>query len=319
MGLPGEVPFCTLCLTADKRSPEFDQVRTQAKIASRTIYREFDELAQRARRKGTLDEVSGQLEEFEFASEPGVTVRPFAWKAARYRGLIGTYGFLRRSRILMLGCSSLGFAPFLAEACEQFTIADHSAEVMGRAAALCRRFGFAVEESLVTTTGALTAHAGSYDAAWIDGETLLAFDRRSLLNEVRRILSPSGRIHVHLAPGPGRLLSPVGNTAPAVRGGRELGSAPGGAPSLFTTRNLRVALRQSGFRLDASRPLSIVWKSLGDLSNCSSEDLTGLLSGYDIPQDRGAPAPRVEASISFSATCVGRSDPTDALATSRTP
>ena len=192
MGMPDEVPYCTLCLTKDKRSPGHADLRAEAKLRSMEVYRTFEERALAESYRGTLGEHE-HLAEFVQRLENGKDLRPFGKEAPHYRRFIRSRHLFRRGRVLQVGASPPAMSAFLAEANDHLTVADSARPRLERVRDLCASFELEPQTTLVQPASALPFGDDEYDAAFVDGTTLHRADRRQLLAEIVRVVRPAAR------------------------------------------------------------------------------------------------------------------------------
>lgn len=223
MGTQEEVPFCTLCLTKDKRSPEHRGARAEAKAESLEVYRSFEDVAAAPRYRGTLDEHE-PLEDFSIPRPNHAPLRPFRRSLADYRRVVRGQGLFGRGRVLQVGAPAPAMAVFHAEANDDLVVTDLDVRALARVRALCAPFGLEPTTAALAADGALPVDDRAFDAAWLDGSLLQRIDRQRLLAEIARALREDGTVYVHRAPGP----APV--------------------------KDLRHLLQRSGLKLDVSVP-----------------------------------------------------------------
>ena len=207
LGLPGEVPWCKLCLTADKRAPEHAEQRKQARADSLTLYNKLDDEAYERRCRGSLKTYTGRLQDFSLRVGPSAEIKPFREDQFYYRRLLRRRGLDRCKRVLMFGCTMPTYAPFLAESCEQFMVADVSPALSKRAMGLCEAFDLPAIPVSVEDGCRLALETGAVDAIWINGAALAAASDPALLHEFARVLVPEGILHVQRAPSIGQFAS----------------------------------------------------------------------------------------------------------------
>ena len=312
MGMPDEVPYRTLCLTKDKRSPDHSELRAEARQASIEIYRTFEEAALAEKYRGTLAERE-RLTEFVLPVTNGKELRPFAKEAPHYRRFIRSRHLFRRGRVLQIGASVPGMSAFLAEANDSLTIAGSAPLPLERTRDLCAAFGLQLQTTLVRPDSPLPFGEDEFDAAFVEGPTLHRADRGRLLAEVGRVVRTDGTVHVHRAPGPGALFQRATKA-----GDRELeqilaalsaGTAHDGSLNFVTTKDLRRITQRCGLRLDVSTPATQQWlsptveDSLLDESTVS--DLRHMAATYATPTTPDGPL-GLEQSVTFSTTVAPR-------------
>ncbi len=307
-----EVPFCTLCLTSDKRSPQHAERRAEAKRDSLAIFQRMDGAVRRNNYRGSIEDHNSILANFEFTLPDGQVKRPFRGDKDFYRRLVHAQGFVRRRRVLLFGCASVALAPFLAESCESLTLADPSPGILEQARILCERFDLPTTAATFTKSGDLDLADETFDAVWANGETFLSRSRLiPPLSELSRVLEAGGSLHVRRGPAAGAVFKRLNmETNPKfadrwtalLRGNTE-------APRLglmFATRDLRSKLRQSGLRLDVSPPVATTWTAIDatTAATCPDKlsDFETLVAKYRSTALEGDWAGKLEEHISFSAS-----------------
>jgi len=176
-----------------------------------------------------------------------------------------------------------------------------------RAERLCRMFDLPVDPQILRPGQGIGAESDSYDGIWISGAMLSATNISDLLPEMRRLLAPSGTLHVHLAPAVGQFLRALASETKQEERQPLLallrhGFAMQDRIRFVSRRDLRQLLRRHGLRLDISLPQSIIWDpdvqmpSLDD--NRDAEVFQRRYLASDAQDDsRG----KVERFVSFSA------------------
>lgn len=260
MGTDEEVPFCTLCLTKDKRSPVYAEERAKAISESFETYRKFEELSNNLSYKGTLGAYEGRLQDFTLnVGQKWPPLKPFLSDRSSYRRLVTKSGFQQHGRVLMVGCNQPALAPFLAEACDHLTLVDRSMMLASRAAKLCSSFGLKVSLAEYADKTVLDLEDGAFDAVWFNAQMLAAPFNARILGEVTRVLAQSGRLHIYRVPGPGRLFEEAvarrGEFADRLIDALETGPQPDGS-LFFSSEELRPWLRRFNLRLDVAMPMS---------------------------------------------------------------
>ncbi len=254
MGTADEVPYCTACLTLDKRDPANRAAVAEAKKESLKVYRR---LQTRQPVRGTIDAITIPLSEWQMEIPGGSrtrVIRPFRLDKHHYRTVVQRFRFCDRKKVLLAAPNRDWLAPFLAEMNDEVVIADLDARTSRNAPLVCRALGMDnVSAREGTEAGPLPFEDASFDAIWIHGGILAAARDVALLPELRRILMPKGTLHVHEFPCIGRLIERfvAGDLSKA---GFITHLAPGprleGPDAYMFRQSLQTALVKAGLSLD---------------------------------------------------------------------
>ena len=304
LGTPEEVPYCHLCLTADKRAPEHAERRKQAREDSLRLYNELDDLAHERRCRGSLKDYEGRLEDFVLHVGPEAKTKPFRADRFHYRRHIRRRGFDGRKHVMMFGCAVPTFAPFLAESCEELLVADLSPALIKRAVALCEAFDLTATPLPVEDGLRLALEDGAVDGVWVNGPALAAAGEPALLHELARVLVPEGILHVQKAPSIGqaaRILA--GESDPAEREKYEalVKQSKKGADHVrfFESASLRAKLSRFNLKLDLNLPIATVKRAATEKDRAV---LPQLRAEDSQAQVQSSPDAMIEEFVSFTAT-----------------
>ncbi len=312
-GTGEQVPFCTLCLTADKRHPEHAQRRKRAMDESRALFRRLDTEWRNDLLAERRNEAPAVVSRDEAVVTPPQPQAPVAAPQdrdtrANFRSLVHARGFIGAGRVLMFGLEHFGFAPFLAEGGESLTLADTSVEAVRRVAQYCRRRGSSVQTATVYPGRPFSFADGHFDRIWVDGASLCAEDADMWWPELARIVSPSGSIFVHRAPALGAFLLAMTNEAEPgqrqkLRAMLQQGLGKQAPVRFMPSRDLLLLLHRHDMAVDRETKLEMDRSTIVplDLSALDDDDMAAIRRRYvqsDEPLDR---ARLIEHSVSFAA------------------
>ena len=306
MGMPDEVPYCTLCLTKDKRSPAHSEQRADARRTSVAIYRTFEEAALAECYHGSLG-THDRLPEFVLPVENGKGLRPFARDAGHYRRFIRSRHLLQRGRVLQVGASAPAMSAFLAEGNDHLTISDQNQRELGQARDVCTSFDLESHPVRADPHATLPFGDDEFDAAFVEGPTLHRTDRGRLLAEVGRVVRAGGTVHLHRAPAAGALLQRAtqakGDELEQILAVLAAGTAHDGIFNFVTGNDLRRIAQRCGLRLDVSTRASQHWLPPAienSLRHESAEpELQRLAARWAVSATAGGP-PVLEQAVTFS-------------------
>lgn len=216
MGTPDAVPFCDICVRANKRASKNLAWREQARDDTRKVYQAIEADILRDSYRGTLNEVEHELNDMRFQKPEGQLVRLFTDTLEYSRRRIYKHRFLHLGRVLQMGLRTPLASPFLAEANTSFTAADFSSVKTEYVASVVARFGIETQKVVLDPAAFLPFEDNSFEGIWLDGRALFYCDRDALFAQVNRVLGPDGILHVQEGYGPGMLLrmilrDPFGN------------------------------------------------------------------------------------------------------------
>ena len=204
MGTPEEVPFCTVCLTVDKRAPANKQRVAEATKESLELYRS---LQAKPSLHGAIDAVEIPLEDWQITrngAKDAQPIKPFNASKHIYREMVQRWDFIGKKKVLLVGLERRAMAPFLAEMNDHIYLADFTGKHITATQLICHALGLDnVSASDLTGVAQLPYDDASFDAIWIDARALVVDRPWPLLPELRRVLSQDGTLHLHESPGPG--------------------------------------------------------------------------------------------------------------------
>ncbi len=270
MGTPDEVPFCTVCLTVDKRAPANKQLVAKAKKESLELYRS---LQAKPALHGTIDAVEIPLADWQLTPDGASNdkpVKPFSTSKYIYREMVQRWGFISKKKVLLAGLQRKAMAPFLAEMSDHVVLADFTGKQLAATQQICHALGLDnVSVSDLRGVARLPYDDASFDAIWIEGRSLTVDRPWPLLPELRRVLSQDGTLHLHESPGPGRWIEKfiAGEISH-----RDLVDNIARGPRIedrnaFVTRqSLETVLVKAGLKFDRSAPPGVARYSSGDES-----------------------------------------------------
>lgn len=261
MGRTDEVPYCRLCLTADKRSPKYHGARMISRAATKKLYRELDDAQRKLTYRGTLENAPENLADYRIALTPGRDYRPFSRTRTAYRRTVSDLGFARKDRVLLFGCQAVAMAPFLAESCRELVIADRNENLLRRAETLCRAFDLGVTAHVIGPENPSPVGDDFFDGIWVHGPSLCHENNTMLLRDFSRLLSHAGTLRVQYAPAVGRLFSSIADVSVEAASRANLldllraGLGEQNEIRFVATADLRTLMRRHNLALDIARPI----------------------------------------------------------------
>lgn len=208
MGMPNEIPYCTLCLTTNKRASKNKQARKEARQKTVDIYNAIEIDILKRSYSGRISEFEHTLEDYVYSYGAMIKKNIFNKPPFEYRKMIKQRGFAELGSVLQIG--SLGvLSPFLAEANSNLTVADFSESEVLFASILLKDFGLEGVPSTLATHGSLPFDDESFDGIWMTGRFLYESNRTHFLSEIHRVLRPGGKLFIRSAYGAGELVNRI--------------------------------------------------------------------------------------------------------------
>ncbi|KZL05222.1 Methyltransferase domain protein [Pseudovibrio axinellae] len=204
MGTTSAVPYCDLCVRANKRSPKNFDWRDTARSETKKIFTKIEsERIAKSYRGCVNKELVNSYNELLWKQRSTV---PFHRSIDEYRKQIWINNLHNSGSLLQIGVKKPAYSIFLAEANENLDIADFSKDRLKLAANTLEHFGLSTSQHHLNGSGKLPFADSSFNAVWIDGEIIYSANREFLFSELRRILKPNSRLHVNRAFSVGELL-----------------------------------------------------------------------------------------------------------------
>ena len=258
MDTPEELPYCTFCKTMDKRHLANTEIKEKAREESIKIYNLILDKNEKVTFNGTIDQLDQQLDTFsvQIGNVAKREHRPFSRNKGFYRRLVRQKGFIGLGHVLQIGASGGAITPFLAEAGNQLTLLDDSSQALKRLSNISTSLGLNIN-TVLTSQLPFDFKDHAFDGIWLDGKWLGLLGRTDLLTELRRILKPSGRLHVSQAPAVGqRVLELLEQPSKldAIHPIIEQGPDYTGQGNFFSTAKLLDILDDVGFETDRTLP-----------------------------------------------------------------
>lgn len=261
MGTSAELPFCTFCKTDDRRHPGSAHIKAQTSLdSSRAFQRIYDKNAPFPFR-GRLSDLPEDIRNWTIPAptNPERVLRPFSQDRLFFRRFARIWGFWQAGRVLQIGVGGGAWAPFLAEANTSLDIADRIPGRLINAMAICDALG--LDNVSATRHGdiPLSYEDAGFDAIWLSGTQLSGQGRAPVLEEMRRLLRPGGRLMVIGAPGVAQLVRRAQFAVSDEEAERlatriEQGPADPGPDNYFNTATLIRVLKPFRLQLTQARP-----------------------------------------------------------------